>query len=154
MKRIKQPNSDWCFVCGRKNPVGLQMAFYDNGEDEVYSDYTVSDHYQGYPELVHGGILGSILDEVVARVSMIRDQHRFMMSVKQVVKYRCPVPVNTPLRVVGRVVRLRGRLGKAEGKIYLPDETVACDCEMSLANVPPALLENANPSLLNWRVDP
>ena len=153
MNQIQQPNSEMCFVCGRANPVGLYMKFFDNGESEVSSQYTVPGHYQSYPGIVHGGVLASMLDEVVARVSMIGDPHHFMMSVRLEVLYRQPVPVETPLRIVGRIIRLRGRLGKAEGKIYLPDNSVACEASMTLADIPGHLLDSTNQLLLNWRVD-
>ncbi|MFC1688935.1 PaaI family thioesterase [Pseudomonadota bacterium] len=149
----KQPNSEMCFVCGRSNPVGLYMQFYDDGELEVVSAFTVPAHYQGYPGIVHGGVVAAMLDEVVGRVSMIGDPHHFMMSVRLQVLYRHPVPIETPLRVVGRILRLRGRLGKAEGQIILPDGTVACEANMSLADVPSDLLASTNPALLNWKVD-
>lgn len=149
----KQPNSEMCFVCGRSNPVGLYMQFFDDGELVVVSDYTVPSHYQGYPGIVHGGVVAAMLDEVVARVSMIGDHHHFMMSVRLEILYRQPVPVETPLRVVGRILRLRGRLGKAEGQILLPDGTVAAESRMSLADVPEQLLASTNPKLLNWKVD-
>ena len=149
----KQPNSEMCFVCGRSNPVGLYMQFYDDGENEVVSEYTVPAHYQGYPGIVHGGVVASMLDEIVGRVSMIGDHHHFMMSVRLQVLYRHPVPVETPLRVVGRILRLRGRLGKAKGQIFLPNGTIACEAQMSLADVPKQLLASTNPSLLNWKVD-
>ena len=153
MSKNKQSNSEMCFVCGRGNPVGLYMEFYDDGALEVVSEYSVPAHYQGYPGIVHGGVLAAMLDEVVARVSMIGDPHHFMMSVKLAVLYRHPVPVETPLRVVGRVIRLRGRLGKAEGHIYLPDGTVACESSMTLADIPAELLSRTNRALLNWKVD-
>ncbi|MEE8495215.1 MAG: PaaI family thioesterase [Xanthomonadales bacterium] len=149
----KQPNSEMCFVCGRNNPVGLNMQFYDDGACEVFSEFTVPEHYQGYPGIVHGGVVAAMLDEVVGRVSMIGDPHHFMMSVKLAVLYRRPVPVNTPLKVVGRIVRLRGRLGKAEGKLYLPDGTLACESAMTLADIPQELLTSANRALLKWKVD-
>jgi uncharacterized protein (TIGR00369 family) len=152
MKHL-QPNSEMCFVCGRSNPVGLYMRFHDDGESEVVSEYTVPAHYQGYPGIVHGGVVASMLDEVVARVSMIGDPHHFMMSVKLQILYRHPVPTETPLRVVGRIVRLRGRLGKAEGRIYLPDGTVACEASMTLADIPQELLSETNQALLNWKKD-
>ena len=53
--RFKQPNSDDCFVCGRKNPVGLYMTFYHDGERKVFSEVTIPEHFQGYPGVVHGG---------------------------------------------------------------------------------------------------
>jgi uncharacterized protein (TIGR00369 family) len=149
----QQPNSDYCFVCGRKNPRGLYMHFFDNGSTEVWSEYAVAEMYQGYPGVVHGGVVAAMLDEVVARVSMIADHHHFMMSVKLSVKYRHPVPTETPLKIVGRIVRLRGRLGKAEGQVLLPDGTVAAEAEMTLADVPGELLAYANLEALGWRID-
>ncbi|MEM8862190.1 MAG: PaaI family thioesterase [Chloroflexota bacterium] len=151
---IKQPNSHTCFVCGRDNPVGLHMEFFDNGVDEVVSHYTVPEQYAGYPGIVHGGILSSMLDETVARVSMIGgEHHHFMMSVKLEVKFRHSVPVNTPITVKGTIIKLRGRLGKAKGEIILPDGTVACDAEMTLADLPKEILESADMESLGWWVD-
>ena len=134
--KIKQPNSDYCFVCGRKNPRGLYVTFYDNGRNEVQASHTIPEDYQGYPGVVHGGVVAALLDEVVARVAMIGDPHHFMMSVKLAVKYRHPVPTETPLTAVGRIVKLRGRLGKAVGKICLPDGTIAAEAEMTPGGSP------------------
>ncbi len=151
--RNRQPNSDYCFVCGRKNRLGLYMTFYDNGENEVCAEYTVAEEYQGYPGVVHGGVVAAMLDETVARVSMIGDPHHFMMSVKLEIKYRHPVPTQTPLKIVGRIVRLRGRLGKAVGEIILPDGTIAAESSMTLADLPDDLLSQTNLEALGWRVD-
>lgn len=151
--RRRQPNSDYCFVCGRKNPRGLYMDFYDDGDNEVRSEYVVPDVYQGYPGIVHGGVVAAMLDEVVGRVAMIEDHHHFMMSVKLQVKYRQPVPTETPLLVVGRVVKLRGRLGRAVGEIHLPDGSVAAESEISLVDVPAGIVDDANLVALGWYVD-
>ena len=143
-----------CFVCGRNNPVGLNLQFFDNGKDEVFSDYTVAARYQSYPGIVHGGILASMLDEVVGRVAIIGDHHHFMVSVKLQVLYRHPVPVETPLKIHGRIVRLRGRLGKAQGEIILPDGKIACEAAITLADVPAEILSKTNHKLLGWHIDP
>ena len=129
------------------------MQFYDNGIDEVISDYLVQDDFQSYPGIVHGGVVAAMLDEAVCRVAMIGDHHHFMMSVKLEVKYRHPVPTGQPLRVVGRAVRLRGRLGKAVGEIILPDGKVAAETTMTLADVPNDLLRDVDMSALGWRID-
>ena len=151
--RYRQPNSDTCFICGRDNPVGLQMTFFDNGVDEVYAEHTVPDVYQSYPGLVHGGVVTAMLDECVGRVALIGDHHHFMVSVKLEVKFRHPVPTETPLRVAGRIVRLRGRLGKAVGELTLPDGTVAAQTAMTLADLPDAVRKGASVAALGWRVD-
>ncbi len=129
------------------------MCFHDNGVDQVSSEYTVPERFQSYPGIVHGGILASMLDEVVARVSMIGDPHHFMVSMRLEVRYRHPVPVETPLRIVSKIIKLRGRTGKAAGQIILPDGMVACDAQMTLADIPAALMGDAHKALLNWGVD-
>ncbi len=130
------------------------MQFYDNGEDEVCSDYTVAARYQSYPGIVHGGILASILDEVIGRVAMIGDHHHFMVSVRLQVLYRHPVPIETALKIRGRIIRLRGRLGKARGEIILPDGKIACEGTITLADVPTEILSKTNFARLGWHVDP
>jgi acyl-coenzyme A thioesterase PaaI-like protein len=150
---FRQPNSDYCFICGRHNPHGLYMAFYDDGDKTVCATHTVPEAYQGYPGVVHGGIVAAMLDEAVGRVAMIGDPHHFMMSVKLEVKYRHPVPTETPLKIIGRVERLRGRLGKAVGKVVLPDGTVAAEAAMTLADVPAEMMANADLASLGWYVD-
>jgi hypothetical protein len=69
------------------------------------------------------------------------------------VKYRHPVPTGQPLSIVGRAVRLRGRLGKAVGEIILPDGKMAAESTMTLADVPNDLLRHANLDALGWRID-
>lgn len=150
----KQPNSNDCFVCGRKNPRGLYMTFYDNGTNEVVSEYSVSEDYQGYPGIVHGGVVAAMLDEVVLRVAMIDDHHHFMMSVRIEVKYRQPVPTDTPLRIIGRIVRMRGKLGKAIGEIRLPGGKIAAESALTLADVPQEVVEKADLDALGWHIDP
>jgi len=151
----KQPSSNDCFVCGRNNPRGLRMTFYDNGDDEVVSDYTIASEYQGYPGIVHGGVLAAILDEIVGRISLIEDFHQFMMSVRLDVKYRKPVPTDMPLHIVGRRESLKGRFGRARGMIYLANGTLATEASITLVQLLDHILTQSDvETLLGWRVDP
>ena len=76
------------------------------------------------------------------------------MTVRLNVSYREPVLVNTPLLAVGKVIRIRGRIGKAEGKIYLPDGSVACEAELTLADMPAEVATESRIEALDWHVDP
>ena len=131
------------------------MTFFDNGDNEVVSEYTISSEYQGYPGIVHGGVLAAILDEIVGRISLIEDFHHFMMSVRLDIKYRKPVPTHTPLRFVGKREHLGGRYGRARGMIYLPDGTLATEASVSLVQLLDDILSRSEAEhLLGWRVDP
>lgn len=149
----KQPNASMCFVCGRDNPIGLHMEFYDDGEKMVVSKITPPAYFEGYPGVLHGGIVATILDEVVGRVSMVQDHHRFMMTVKLLTKYRHPVPIGEELIAIGRAVRIGGRIGKAQGEIVLSDGTVACEAEMVLTDMPAQLATPDRQQRLEWRLD-
>ena len=62
-----QPNSRHCFVCGIANPFGLGLRFYQTGLGEVAAEVTVPEHFQGYPGIVHGGVVAAMLDEIAGR---------------------------------------------------------------------------------------
>ena len=99
------------------------------------------------------GVTAAILDETVARVSMIEDPHHFMMSVKLEVKYRHPVPTETKLAVVGEIIKLRGRLGKAQGQVIAPDGLVLAEAALTIADIPEEILTSSNLEALGWYVD-
>lgn len=150
----KQPNASSCFVCGRDNPIGLKMQFYDDDIDTVSSTLILDKRYEGYPGIAHGGILASILDEVVGRVAMVGDHHHFMMTVNMKVQYRNPVPIGTEIVAQGKAVRMKGRIAKAAGKIYLPDGSVACEAELTMADMPATIKSPDRVDALGWQVDP
>ncbi len=150
----KQPSASMCYICGRDNPAGLGMSFYEDGAGMVKSVVTPAEHFQGYPGVLHGGVAAAILDEVVGRSVMSGDHHRFMMTVNMTVQYRHPVPIGEELTAIGRVVKLKGRIGKAEGQIVLPDGTIACEAQLTLANMPSEIASESRLAALDWRIDP
>ena len=54
-----------CFGCSPLNPHGLQMTFYTN-ETSVFSKVKVPEHLCGWNNLVHGGVLTTIMDEIMS----------------------------------------------------------------------------------------
>ncbi len=105
----RQPSSRSCFVCGRDNPVGLKMVWENHPEEgEIRSTVTVREEFNGYPGIVHGGILAAMLDETAGRAVLLEGgPDDLMVTAKLEVTYRRPTPTDTPLLVVGRVVSAR-----------------------------------------------
>lgn len=149
---MKQPNSLRCFVCGIANPFGLQLSFYQTGKEEVTAEYTVPEHYQGYPGVVHGGIVASMLDEITGRAHMGCDPPRFMYTARLEVRYRRNVPVGQPLRLVGRAGKSRGRTAAASGVIYDVEGNVLAEAEALLVDVPEEVISSADLEELGWKV--
>ncbi len=150
----RQPNSKHCFVCGLESPVGLKLRFSDNGHDEVRAEYTVPRHYQGYPGVVHGGIIAAMLDETGGRTVMIHNPDRFMMTGTLDLKYRKPVPVETTLTLIGKLIRDRARLAEAHAEIRLPDGSLAVEARVMLIAIPAEVVPEADLEALGWRVYP
>lgn len=153
-KRVKQPNSNHCFACGLDNPHGLALSFYELGPDRLESRYSVPDRFEGYPGIVHGGIIASMLDEIVSRTAMIGQHDEFMMTARLEIKYRQPVPTHVELQLLGFLARRKGRTAFARGEVRLPDGTLGAEAEATLIRMPggphaPDLLKS-----LGWRVRP
>jgi uncharacterized protein (TIGR00369 family) len=152
--RTKQPNSRQCFACGVENPVGLHLKFYETEDGEVTAEITLPGRYQGYPGVVHGGIVASMLDEVTGRAAMEGDIWRFMMTAKLDLRYRSPVPIGQPLFLVGRLVNRRGRLAMAHGEIRLADGKICAEAEALLADIPGMPGGSRDVEGLGWKVYP
>jgi len=152
VKLNRQPNSKHCFVCGRENPYGLKLKFYEASPGEVVVDYIVPEQYQGYPGVVHGGIVAAMLDEVTGRTQMGGDPPRFMFTARLNVHYRKNVPIGQPLRIVGRAGKSREKTATATGQIFGPDGSILAEAEALLVNVPDEITGEVDLEALGWKV--
>ena len=153
--RAKQPNSRHCFVCGVENPIGLHLKFYETGPGEVTADLNLANIYQGYPGIVHGGIIAAMLDEAAGRAHMgPAEAPRFMFTGKLDVRYHKNVPIGQPLRLVGKAGPTKSRTAEAYGAIYDQDDTLLADATVLLVNVPARMAQSTDLAALGWKVYP
>lgn len=105
-----------CFGCSPTNPHGLHLQFYTGG-DTVLSWITVPGHLCGWDTLVHGGILATILDEVMGRAVIFRTKS-LILTKSMTVDFLKPVSVGEELKAEGRIVEVKnGREAVARGEI-------------------------------------
>lgn len=149
---MKQANSRHCFVCGIANPFGLQLSFYNTAPGEVSSEVSVSEQYQGYPGVVHGGIVAAMLDEVCGRAHMDGESPRFMYTARLDVRYRKNVPVGKPLRIVGRAGKSKTRTATSFGVIYGPKGEILAEADALLVEIPGDIIEAVDLDSLGWKV--
>lgn len=153
---VKQPNSLHCFVCGVKNPYGLRLSFYQTADDEVSLDTTISEEFNGYPGIVHGGIVASMLDEAAGRALMGTDptNSRFMFTARLDIQYRKPAPVGQPLRVVGRAIKKKDRSATAKATLSTLDGEILAEADAVLVDIPAEMLNSPEVERLGWKVYP
>lgn len=148
-----QPNSKMCFVCGVFNVAGLRVRFYSVDETTCEARVVLTDHYQGYPGIAHGGIVATVLDEIMGRALLGSDQNRLLFTGTMQVKYRLHVPLDTEILFRGKIIKDRGRIAQAEGWAILPDGTVAVEATSTLIGVPQEQLEQMQADdAVGWRV--
>ncbi len=122
----KQNISKNCLVCGIKNDFGLKTKFYETTNEEVIAIFTPHELLQSYPNVLHGGISATILDETIGRAIMTKyGQESFGVTVELNIKYKKSVPLNQELKVIGRITNDKGRIFEGTGELYLPNGEVA-----------------------------
>ena len=106
MKKLKNPFFDLegynCFVCSPDNPVGLHLDFYLDGE-MIKASWKPEDQYQGYPNVLHGGIQATMMDEIASWVVLVK------MDTSGVT-YRLNTKYREPVRISRGSITLRARV--------------------------------------------
>ncbi|MGE5263342.1 MAG: PaaI family thioesterase [Acidobacteriota bacterium] len=147
----KQPNSKMCFVCGRENPIGFHLTFFADEHGSVHADYTPREEHQGYPGVMHGGLVTALLDELIGRTAIASDL--WCMTAKLQVRFRKPVPIGEPLRLRGEITKKGGRLLEGRGEMRLQDGTLVAEAEGVYLRIPEPQLQEYKSALDGWRVD-
>jgi uncharacterized protein (TIGR00369 family) len=107
-----------CFVCGKGNPHGLQFQFeYDPELDQVSAEIRFMDKFQGWKGVVHGGLISTVLDEVMVKTTGFKNL--ICVTAELLIKFKNPAYVNTPYQAIGKILEIKRKLVFTEG--YLQD---------------------------------
>jgi acyl-coenzyme A thioesterase PaaI-like protein len=104
------PHTRSCFVCGESNPIGLKLRFETDGRI-VQSRFTACPEHVGFKRYVHGGLIATLLDEIMVWVCVVRTG-RFAFCGELNVRFTSPLKP-------GEEAILTGELeGDRRGKIF------------------------------------
>jgi uncharacterized protein (TIGR00369 family) len=103
-----------CFACGTLNTHGLHLELHAS-EDVCWVELALPERFEGWEGIAHGGIVCTLLDEVMAWALV--DHDLWGVTARMNVEFRRPVPIGRPVRAEGRVVSVRRRLVEAEGVV-------------------------------------
>lgn len=117
LKHLPNRSDSMCFGCSPANPTGLRLEFFTD-EESIFSWVTVPGHLSGWKNLVHGGIISTILDEVMGRLVIYR-MKRLAMTKSMTVDFLKPIPIDSELRAEGRLIEIKSeREVLAEGLLF------------------------------------
>lgn len=104
----------YCFACGLENPIGLKLQFTIEG-DSVFATFTPTKEHQGFVNVLHGGIISTLLDEAMAH-AIIAQGHR-AVTAKLELSFRKPTAIGQPVLINGRIISKKSKLIKATAQI-------------------------------------
>jgi acyl-coenzyme A thioesterase PaaI-like protein len=103
-----------CFACGTLNTNGMGLVLHVE-PDRSWADLVLEARFQGWDGIAHGGILCTILDEVMAWSLAGTDD--WGVTARMSVDFRRPVPLETSLRAEGWIEDRRRRIIHTSGRI-------------------------------------
>lgn len=110
-----------CFACGQRNPYGLQLIFHQE-EESIVTDFTPREEHQGFPGVIHGGIVATLMDEALSRTTLLSNNPAWSMTGRLEVRYRQYVPYGKTLRIRAHLEKQRGRMLQATGTLTPADD--------------------------------
>lgn len=111
-----------CFGCSTHNPIGLKLCTQLVGE-QCLAHFTPGPQHQGWVGYMHGGLISTILDEVMGNWLWQNDKPS--VTAEMTVRFIKPVPINKELKALAWMKNERSRLVEMEAAIVLNDGTTA-----------------------------
>lgn len=134
MKRLA--NSKKCFVCGIENTYGLKLVLESEEEGHVSGKITIPARFEGWPGIVHGGVLAAILDEAGGRTTETESfPKQTFLTGTLTAHYRHPVHSETLLFVEAELVRRKGRVVNAKSCIMDESRLVLAEAEVTYVQI-------------------
>lgn len=113
-----------CFGCGPDNPIGLQIDRFERDDTTVRAWFTPRVDYRGFHGILHGGIVATALDEILAWTAILVGGTA-AVTAKLDLRFRSPSPAEADYELVGRLVDQRGRRLMLEGECLVDGRVVA-----------------------------
>ena len=113
-----------CFGCGQENPIGLKLNFQWDGKN-AKTEFTPTKLYQGWPGVVHGGIIMCLLDEAMGNVSLFEGIGCVTAEIQ--VKLGRPASINEPLVITAAITKKTRKLIKTKATVSLNDGTLIAE---------------------------
>ena len=112
----------YCFVCGQKNPIGLKLDFAFDGRT-ITTEYVPPKEHQGYRNIVHGGIVSTLLDEVMVKVAI--ELGKPAVTAQMDIRLKKAVNIGTRITISAEITNETRKTLEAYAKATVNDEVVA-----------------------------
>ncbi len=105
----------YCFACGADNPHGLDVHWTIKG-DKTWTEFVPPKKFQGWKDIVHGGILATLLDEAMTRLAWVA--RGGALTAEMTVRFVAPARVGEKIFVVGEITGERRRTVHMKASLF------------------------------------
>ena len=112
-----------CIVCSVANDKGLHLKYDVVDDGSIKAIFQCNKAYEGYPGIVHGGVISSILDGAMGHCMFARGQ--IAVTVEMTIRFRCPIIIGNDATVLARITRSSHPLYILEAEIIQNGEVKA-----------------------------
>lgn len=139
MIKLKNPYAEFegysCFGCSPTNPFGLQMEFFKDGE-ELVCLWESNDHFQGFHDILHGGIQSTMMDEIASWVVFI-----FLdtagVTYELSTRFRKPVYISKgTITIRAKLIKQEKRVAEIEASMYDGEHTLCSESRLKYFVMP------------------
>jgi uncharacterized protein (TIGR00369 family) len=127
---MKLEDDNYCFACGKKNHCGLKLSFsYSNGK--LTFEFIPDKIYQGYKDIIHGGIITTVLDEAMIQTAIAEGILPVTAEIN--VRFKKPLMANEKTIAEAEIIRKSSRLIEAQSSLLKKsDGTIIAEASAKL----------------------
>ncbi len=129
---IDLTDDGYCFVCGPKNPIGLKLNFSFDGKT-LKTEFVPKKEHQGYMDIVHGGIISTLLDEIMVKLAI--ELGMPAVTAHMDIRLRKSVKVGSRLTFSAKILENTNKLLIAHAKSVTDDNEVVAEAKGKLVKI-------------------
>jgi uncharacterized protein (TIGR00369 family) len=133
LSALELANDNWCFACGKDNPISLKLDFKKQDDGDYVARFTPKKEHQGYLGITHGGIMATVLDEAMARLAWADGFQA--VTAEMTVRYRLPAKTGEELVVAGRITGEDRRTITCSAEAKNPEGKVVAEATARMVKV-------------------
>jgi len=122
LPRIRE--NGMCFGCGKDNAFSMKLQPYRDG-DFARAEFTPEERHQGWPGYTHGGVLMTVLDEIIGYASYY--QNIYNVTARIEVRIKSMARIGEPLIASARIAKQSRRLLEIEADLKRRDGSVVAE---------------------------
>lgn len=124
--------SDFCFACGGKNRIGLKLKI-EGDSSKVSTRFLPTREHEGWKGITHGGIIATLLDEVLAWICKKRGLNA--LTAKLNIKFRNLAKIGEVISAHAEITQVKGRTVKGRAEVRSYDGKIIAEAEALLLRV-------------------